>query len=513
MPPVKMFWSAGKGITGILFVALFFLPVRSFSGFSYTLNCRDAYRAILGLRFGDTGRSLDKEKHDNPQNLLGLYLENYADFLAVFIGEEKTRYDSFNAALEGRMDSIAKGDPSSPYHSYCLGNMHLQRALLRMKFGEYQQGVMDMGKAYSDLSSGREKFPSFMPGLTGLGFIHVMVGLVPDSYRWLLDMLQIKGEVEQGLNEIGQVAAYQGQDPFTRDVRSEAVFFLAMADASLGTDRDEVLQALGLLGRAGNSTTGSSNPLFIFARASILIKAAENDRALETLEQYTYHPGEYPFYYLDYLVGKVKLNRLDPDASRYFIRFLKNFRGMNYIKSAYQRLSWCYLLNGDTARFREYNGKVLTRGHTFVEVDNQAEKEAASGEKPDLFLLRARLLCDGGYFDRALDELSGKPVTALTSPRDRVEYSYRMGRIWQGLGNDGKALDYFDRTIGESLGLPYYFGGNAALQSGLIYERQQNYRQAGKYFSLCISMDYTEYKTSLSRKARAGLKRISKFLD
>ena len=82
--------------------------------------------------------------------------------------------------------------------------------------------------------------------------------------------------------------------------------------------------------------------------------------------------------------------------------------------------------------------------------------------------------------------------------------------IYQESGDVPKAISYFDKTISEGKTQPYYFAANAALQCGLIYEQQNDFLNAGKYYHLCLEMDYPEYKTSLDQKAKAGLQRIKK---
>jgi tetratricopeptide (TPR) repeat protein len=247
----------------------------------------------------------------------------------------------------------------------------------------------------------------------------------------------------------------------------------------------------------------------IFIHADIYMKSGLNDQAISILSQYRQDPGEYPFYYLYYMLGLAKLNRQDADADRYLILFLKDFRGQNYIKSGYQKLGWFYFLNGNKEKFLEFTGKITTRGHNNVDADRQADKEAASHVVPNVFLLKSRLLFDGGYYERALQNLLGKNVMeSLTSIKDLLEYTYRMGRIYQAMGDYTRALSCYEKTIKDGSSLSYYFAANAALQSGLIYEIKHDLVNAEREYRLCLSMNFDEYKTSLSQKARAGLKRI-----
>ena len=497
----------------ILFSAFFILPLGLSAQFDFTTGCREAYRSILSLHFAEARELLGKEKSTSAVNRIPVYLESYMDFLAVFIGEESSAYGIYVKEQETRIIAIEKGNQGSPYYHYCLGNMHLQEALCRIKFGEYRSAASDISHAYNELKENAKLFPGFLPQDAGLGLIHILAGIIPENYRWILWVLGLDGNVQQGLTEISKLAAYSGTDENWQLFRIESVFYLTFLDASLGRDANQSLQILRKFEKPENKFPDPSNPLLIFIKASILTRAGKTDDALATLGKYHQGVNDLNFYYLDYLTGLNKLNRMDPDADLYFIRFLKNFRGLNYIKSAYQKLAWTFLLKGNTAKYEEYIAKAASRGALFIDADRQANREAKSKEIPNVILLKARLYCDGGYTGQALNLLLDNDVkNTFRSRKDLLECTYRLGRIYQQEGNTQSALRYFETTIHDGSEQVYYFAENAALQSGLICEQNKEYMRAESFFRLCLSMKNTEYKNSLDQKARLGLKRIKPYL-
>jgi tetratricopeptide (TPR) repeat protein len=378
-----------------------------------------------------------------------------------------------------------------------------------MKFGEYKSAALDISRANTDLSENARTHPEFLLHKSGLGLIHILAGIIPDNYSWVLNLLGLEGNVQKGLDELSVMAGYSGPDETFRLFRVESLFYMAFLDATLGKDAKNALLVLQKFDDQKGAFPESSNPMIIFVRASILAKAGKTDEAIRTLQNY--HPvvGEFPFYYLDYLTGLNKLNRLDEDADLYFIRFLKNFKGQNSIKSAYQKLAWTFLLKDDVARYEEYISKALTRGATYSDNDKQAKREAESKEPPNVVLLRSRLLCDGAYTDRAIHLLLDQSVKSIVkSPKDLLEYDYRLGRIYQQSGDQMSALKYYAITMKDGAGQSWYFAENAALQSGIIFEQRKDYPEAGRCYRLCLTMKNTEYKNSLDQKARLGLKRI-----
>jgi tetratricopeptide (TPR) repeat protein len=496
-----------------LFNALFFFPLFLSAQYDFNTNCKEAYQSILSLRFTEASKLLKVEKIIHPTNLIPVYLDNYIDFFTVFIGEEPSVYAKSCKDQEVRLSILKKGNMDSPYYRYCIANMRIQLDICRIKFGEYKTAALDLGHAFSELKENAQLHPDFLLQNNGIGLIHILAGVIPDSYSWALKLLGIEGDTQKGLGEIAAMAGYSGSNEIYQLFRTESVFYLAFLDAALGKDTKN---ALLILQRFENQKTifpVSSNPLLIFVSASILAKAGKTDEAIKKLQEYRPFADEYPYFYLDYLMGLNKLNRLDPDADLYFIRFLKNFRGQNYIKASYQKLAWTFLLKGNIPKYEEFINKALTRGAQFVDNDIQARREAQSKEIPNITLLKARLLSDGGYADRAIHLLLDQPVkSTVKSSKDLLEYNYRLGRIYQQSGNVPDALRYFRITIQDGSAQSWYFAENAALQTGILYEQKKEYIKASEYYKLCLSMKNTEYKNSLDQKARLGLKRIKPYL-
>ena len=104
------------------------------------------------------------------------------------------------------------------------------------------------------------------------------------------------------------------------------------------------------------------------------------------------------------------------------LRVLVQFKGKNYIKEAYQKMGWNALIAGDMSRYKFYMERVKLYGDDVIDDDKQVPLEAESGIPPNVTLLKARLLFDGGYYKTAIGQLEGlsptpNPIkTRLNSP-------------------------------------------------------------------------------------------------
>jgi len=497
----------------LLILGVFFLSV-SFVSAQYDFNnrCRDAYRSIFSLRFQEAENILAIEKKINPSNLLPVYLENYIDFLTLYIGEERRAFDQLIPNKSIRIKKLEKGSRYSPYYAYSLAEIYLQWAFIRIKFGDFAQAALDIRNAHRLFAENDRKFPGFLPNKTGLGIIHILMGLVPENYQWVKDILGMKGTISLGLEELRLVGDYSGEDRAFLLLRPEASFYLAMIAANLLKNKTETLVLLNRLDEQAKAEQLGLSPLIIFARSNILLKYGKTDEALKILQTRLPQAKSYPFYYLDYLEGMARLNKLDVRAARFFQQYLVNFHGQNYLRAARQKLAWISLIKGDTLGYLHQMELIRTSGGALlVDEDKQALHEAEAKVIPGSSLLKARLLFDGGYYGDALKEITDHPVKSyIHTRRDFLEYTYRLGRIYHALGDHTKAVDAYKQTIQRGKNEPYYFSCSAALQLGLMYESQGHVVQADSAFRVCLSIDTPEYKTSLSQKAKAGLNRLKK---
>jgi tetratricopeptide (TPR) repeat protein len=196
-------------------------------------------------------------------------------------------------------------------------------------------------------------------------------------------------------------------------------------------------------------------------------------------------------------------------AEQYFNHFIKNFRGINYIKSANHKLAWIAFLQNNIEMKRIYFARVISEGNTSIDEDKVALKHAQRDYITHTRLLRTRLLYDGGYYEKALAVISGvKKVSEYAGYLD--EYWYRLARIESKLDYDDNILiKNFKESYELGQNTTNYYAPMSALQIGLIYERQNRFEQAEIYFEKCLAMSNFDYERGIHQKAKAGINRIA----
>ena len=457
------------------------------------------------LHFSNVTSLIDKEKSGNPDNVYVYSLEGYADFLQTFLSENPSLYNTFKTNTDQRLAKLRSGDKNSPYYLLTQAEMILQRALVRARFKEYFNAAIDIRKSFKMISENQTRFPSFKPNLKILGLMHSVIGSVPQNYQWVVKLIGMHGTIRQGSGELHQLLDATKTNKDLSYIKNEVLLYLIFVESHLTKNKNVSLQLLNEYDK------NSTSQLITFSFVNTYYTFDKNEMVIETLFNRKNDPQAYHMYYLDYIYAMAKLNRLDEDADVHFKKYVSEFSGNNFIKSSYQKLAWHGLIvKNDKQLYQQYIQNCITKGDDFSDEDKQALKEAQSHEVPNYYLLRARLLFDGGYYQKALSEIATKSKDDFPNVKDKLELIYRLARIYDKSENKTRAIEMYKKTIEFGEKMQYYFAANSALNLGLIYEQQGDMVNAEMYYRKCLNMRNHEYQNSIDQKAKAGLDRIGK---
>ncbi len=471
--------------------------------FEWTPALKDAYQKILSLRFDEAEAELARIRQSDPNNLIILHVENYLDFFHIYLNEDEAEFKRLEKNRDQRLNRIEKeGDQNSPYYLFLLADIRLHWALARLKFEQFPTAFFETNRAFKLLTQNSKKFPRFMPNKKDLGILHAMTGTIPDNYKWAVNWLSsLSGTIGEGRSELEEVIAYAQKNDFVYE--QEIYVFYTYLLLHLDNDSEAAWKVINTA-----RLKPEENPLACFVMANVAMRTDRGNEAVSFLEKRPSGRQFYPFLYLDYMQGLCKLQRLDDDADEYLLRYVHHFKGRNFVKDAYQKLAWHSLIRGDEAAYKKYMELCKSKGSTIVGSDRSANDEAKAGLLPEVELLKARLLFDGGHFHQAYNLLKNKKQEDYLSTKNQLELAYRMGRITHKLGRYGEALQYYQIAIDQGKSSPLYFACRAALEKGHVLEVQGKRDLAAAAFRECLSMSPSDHKTGLHQQAKAGLKRL-----
>jgi len=491
--------------SGIIILALcLLLPSGLMAQFRFDEPYQDIYRQIIDLKFDAARRMIALESTKEPENLIPLVLENYIDFLTVFISEDRALFDQLEQNKKARLEILYNASDQNPYKRVAQATVLLHWAFVRLKFTEqYFTSALEIRKAFLLLEENQKLFPQFQLNKIGLGVLYAMIGSIPPNYQWVVRLASMQGTVDQGTAMLYEAYhACSASDEF-RAFTAEILFYLSYIEMNLQPNKEGALKLAGYLKAADEVPL-----LILYARVNLLMHLGKNDEALKLLIARPVGSDYYSFAYLDFLHAECMMRKLDMGAAMYYTEFINTFTGRNFLLDAKRKLAWIQLLQHNPDGYKNQMDAIDPRAITLVDADKQAVKEKLSQQLPDITLLKARLLFDGGYYESTLELLQNAKSTVGSSIDLQIEYNYRLGRVHHEMGNVIQAMMFYENTIRLGDKLPVYFAANAALKLGEIYEVNSNPLKALSNYRLCLSMNPDEYKSGIHMRAKAGIIRI-----
>ena len=482
----------------IVFTFLICLSANGQKYFELSAEVTSAYDDIIHLRLNDAEHKIEIYKSSSPDNVLIHLFDNYIDFFRIFINEDKAEFKRLEKNKKIRLRAIKKGDIESPYYLYSQAEIYLQWALARLKFEQYLTAFTEVSKAFQLLEYNEKKFPDFIANKKSLGILHALVGTIPDNYRWGAKLLGMSGTVNQGKEEIRQVLNYAKENDFLFE--EETITIYAFVLLHLAKEEEGAWNIL-----QSEKLNHKKSPLAAFVKSSIALRSGKNDNAIDILKNRPVGHQYSPIYFLDYQLGLAMLHKLDPSAKIYFESYIRNHSGSNYKKDAYLKLAWCDLLFSGGKQYFNYLEQCAAFEHQQIDEDKSAHRMAIELYRPNPNLLKARLLFDGGYYDRALEVLESNAREILRNPLNKLEYLYRKARIFHKMKQFDLALQSYSKILLMPNASDSYMVANAALQSGYIYTELGQKSMAKAMFKKCLSLSPSQYRTSMHQKAKAGL--------
>lgn len=487
----------------ILFVIWFGLSVPVVNGqqqITFSSNCTKAYDALLSLKIQQAKQWIAIEKSDNPSNIVPYFLENYIDFFELFLNENPATYEKLKGNKKKRLAIIEKGPSSSPLKIWMQSVIQLQWAVVDYKFGSRMSAGWGFRDALLLIKENQKKYPDFTPNLMISGPVQMAASTVPKGYKWFSSLIGVSGNLEQGKQQLAKFLS--ANDNWAKIFRNEGIFYHCYLQFYLLNEPESALEYV-----KNNNLDVVNKHLFTFMAANLYLNNKQSHLARQIVKNRNMSSEYMATTVWDFELSYASLYHLEPDTEIYFKRFLKNFRGNYYVKDAWLKLSYWYLLAGNKTEYEKCRKMVLSAGKQDAEADKRAYKEVQSGITPNLLLLKARLLSDGGYHREALQVLAGKSTNDFYQPLEKLEFTYRLGRIYDDMGQDEKALQAYNAAYTLGRTSTEYFAARAALQMGLIYENKNQLSAAITEYNRCIALEGHDYENSLEQKAKAGLER------
>ena len=385
---------------------------------------------------------------------------------------------------------------------YIQAEIYLHSAILSVMNKDYFVAVTHLRKALKKLEQNVVKFPKFKENKKSLGLLYSILGSVPDNLKTGLAVIGLNGDINKGMSWLKELSS---DTTFVNQHETATIYAFMLFH--LNNDKEEAWQVL-----KENNFFESQNLMDKYSIAHIGIYGYHNEEALMVLDSIKIDTNYIDFPMMNYLTGIAKTYRQDDDANFYFKKFIAKYKGIDYLKSTYQKMAWNELIQGNDELYFNYIEQIDQHGRKFIDADKQAAKEKDLLVPPDIVLLKARLLSDGNYTKEAKAILAQYSLADFLIPKNKMEYQYRLARIYQKENKLDSAIFYFQKTIDIEDDVEAYFAANACYLIGYLYEQQGKESAALECYQKSYKMNGYEYNNSIKQKAKAGINRLRKNL-
>ncbi len=472
--------------------------------YNWNDNVQTIYESITSLRIPEARKLIAIEKLKSPNNLAYALLDSYADLYQLFFNESTSDYNTLYPQFEKRINLFKAGPKNSPFYLYSLGLLHLHKAVAAVRFDRNWDAALDFRRAYFNFKDNSKLYPSFSPNNLYFGLLTTLVGSAPTNYQWMLNLLGFNGNIVKG-NEL--VLSYiNSKDAYAKICLNEALLIYPYLVINFEGNAKKTFDFI-----EHNNYDFKKNHIHAYMATNLYLNHQNATKALELANgiEMTSAYLNIPFWH--YEKGFAYFNQLKFDlAQKEFTYFTSQFKGNFYIKDAYEKLSWIAYLQNNIKLAEFYRNEVIAKGSQITDADKLAHQNAKTGIWPNALLLKARILSDGGYQKQALATLSDKTTADFNTQTDKAEFPYRLGRIYDIMGDPEQAIKFYKSTIQKGAQLPAYFASRAALQIGLLYEANKKFKEAIEYYNICINMKNHAFKNSMDQKAKSGIIRCNR---
>jgi tetratricopeptide (TPR) repeat protein len=455
-------------------------------------NTQKAYELVLNLQT-DEARVLIPE----PKTPQEHYVMSLAESLELLVTEDNEHYDEYEDHFAALLDRKTK--LSSAEDLFLQAEIGLQWAFVHLKFGHEFDAALNLRQAFHTTQEIKKRFPKFTAIHKTSGLLEVIIGSVPEKYTWVLELLNIEGSTEIGLEELETIRKSDHVLSFESELLFAVTqgFVLQRPEIGLHTIKEQL-------------TEHPNNRLALFIGAAMAMKSSKSEEALSFLNTLHSHEVGIPIYYADYLKGEIYLQKAEYlNSISSFRWFINHYKGQNYVKDAYYKIGLCYWLNGNKSDAHHLFEQASQSGRTSSEADRYAASSMSEVEEPNVKLTKIRFATDGGFYEEARKHVVDVKEADLPTKRDKVEFAYRRARLAHKTNDFMAAKSLYRQTIDLNGHDNWYYAPNSWLQLGYIAVAE-NDPEAATYFSRALEYKKHEYKNSIDTKAKSALAQLKK---
>lgn len=470
----------------------FLLCVATFSSlaqFNYNDIAQKAHNDILNID------GLDSIKSDIGEGTY-LWLESYKSFVELITSSKFYNVDSVINNIQENLSSIENLSAKNPYYYYYSADMHLFLSFLHFEHDELVNSFHQFLKAKGLIKSQQQDYPDFE-----FADKHKLVLFFANSFvdqQIGFSSIPNKQAQKQYINLLNKYLK-QADGIYYRELK---LLGILLSNYQFSSDAKNLINELRI-----DENYAKNGPIETFVSSVWYKKSEDYDTQLSILNYSINNGFQTNLNTLNFWYGNALLNQQSDSSIVYINEFLRNQQNNELVQYARFKASLYWFVNDEKTKSDSLNNIIINSETFITSEDKQAIYEIKNASNWVKESVLARLLFDGGNYKKALNVLySARKNVSNYNKEQKIEYSYRMGRIYEKLGDTENAEKFYHMVINSNLDAEFYYPAYSAYYLGNLYKKAENIEKANQFFNICIKLDSPIYKSSIHKKAREAIK-------
>jgi len=461
-----------------------------FPGFSQVNDIASARIALLNLDYDLASKS----RINNTLSRLNYQVER--QLIISLANQSEENYQIFRQLSKQWIKEAKDSETISEEEKFqFLTRLYLYRAILAGQFDEFASSAKDLIKAYNQYDRARDLSSANPENWLIGGAMRVLMEQLPDQY---VTYIRIIGIDLPGVSGFELLKRYQN---YTKrgDLGSYAMASLTRMLALLEFDQSPTA-ALKVYQEMPKNMQNLAIIKYFGGLAAL--RSGNTEEAIVIYEEAIPSKNLKKLPYIYYQFGKALLYKNDSRASEYFIRFLKETDGTNYVKSAWLKMAWIAWMDDKPAEASRYLNNVKSLGTKLISSDEQALREAEEGMVLTKKFLNLRLKFDGGYYLECLQACNQIISSGIVPDhRSGLELWYRKARSHDRMGHFDEAIEAYQYLLSNFDDVASYQVPNAALLAARLLAYHGQKTKAIEMLEKCNKLNRYGHKATLRRES------------
>jgi predicted negative regulator of RcsB-dependent stress response len=468
-----------KSILKILLFLILLISKPAFSSLEYSKNIEQVHTAALKMDWNSFDKYIEIERKNDSSNTYIPYFIAYQSFIKSYFFGKNIDYQEFKKTSKSAIDLLEKENSDEAF--VLASNLSIYRSFQFFLWDEkylYAKSLLSC-KDYLDKVQTKSS-----EAMKTQSLFEVIAYSVPLDYQSYASWFGVEGSAQKSIQFINQ---YLSSNKINIAQKTEAQIYKLYIYHFLGLETENIENDL-------------ESPILLY----IDLKTSPK-RASEKIKQIDNYKGA-PLALFQLLKAQFLLQSQNAMGLKIMDDFLANKQIEVFKTFGLLQKARYYKAENELELLDQIKHEAINQAPVNFIPDQNALNKIKKLEGLAI-LLKSRQLFDAGEYQKSLNILLSINKETLNSVDQKIEFLYRLARVYDSLEQPQKALTLYQKVIDTGLSHLYFVSYSAYCQ-GNIYAQLGQKQDALKTFSLVKGLNQGEYKNSIEVKTRFAIETL-----